>query len=258
MVATRVAGVERSLRRGRAPTATWGFAHVVLVACCMAAILFLSAVAWPPRRDDSDLAATLARTALALGGGALVIAATALRTSPDRWRALGLEWRGSLRGAIGGWVAYAAMVPGMIGLALVARWVLERIGVEFETQLVVRKFLAMPEAEVPIVIVLGVFVMPFLEELTFRAFLQPVLVRRAGPVLGIALTSSGFAALHGASAFLPIFGLSFVLGAVMQSTGRLLASWAVHALHNGLVFGVLVFLRHHPELIGHSALLALR
>jgi hypothetical protein len=36
------------------------------------------------------------------------------------------------------------------------------------------------------------------------------------------------------------------------------AAWAVHALHNGLMFGVLLYLRAHPELVGKTAWLAFR
>jgi membrane protease YdiL (CAAX protease family) len=64
------------------------------------------------------------------------------------------------------------------------------------------------------------------------------------------LTSVLFAGLHGGSAFLPIFGLSLVLGALMLRTGRLASVAVVHALHNGAML-VLVFLA--PEVAGSSA-----
>jgi membrane protease YdiL (CAAX protease family) len=257
-LAAHVAGVGRSSSASRVRSVRWGLRHVVLVAGTIVALIFLSAFVWPPDKDDPDLTSTLVRTALALCGGALLIATIALRLGPDRWRSLGLVLSGSLRGAVGAWLAYVSAIPGILGLALLGHWLVEKLGIEFETQLVVKKFLELQEVDVPLVVVLGVLVMPFFEELTFRGFLQPVLVQRTGATLGIVFTSCVFAALHGASAFLPIFGLSLVLGLTMQVTGRLLASWAVHALHNGLVFGVLVFVRHHPELLGHSALLASR
>ena len=42
--------------------------------------------------------------------------------------------------------------------------------------------------------------------------------------------------LHDPSAFLPIFALSLLLGAIMLRTQRLLAVWVVHGLHNALSF----------------------
>ena len=73
----------------------------------------------------------------------------------------------------------------------------------------------------------------------FRSFLQPVLVRRFGDKAGVVLAALLFAAVHGISPFLPIFGLALVLGSVMLRTQRLSAVWAIHALHNGLMLGVL-------------------
>ena len=84
--------------------------------------------------------------------------------------------------------------------------------------------------------------MPLLEEVLFRGFLQPLLVQNFRDKGGIVLTSALFAVMHGTSAFLPIFGLSLILGAVMLRTQRLTAVWAIHALHNGLQVALLLSL----------------
>jgi membrane protease YdiL (CAAX protease family) len=86
---------------------------------------------------------------------------------------------------------------------------------------------------------LAVLVLPYFEELIFRGFLQPLLVQNLGDRGGVVATSAVFAALHGASPFLPIFGLSLILGGVMLRTQRLVGSFAVHALHNGLMLAYL-------------------
>jgi membrane protease YdiL (CAAX protease family) len=256
-IAARVAGIARGEWK-QTRVVHWGFVHVVALAGVVIALLFLIGSLWPAHADEPELAPTLLRTTFGVGGGAVLILAFASRLEADGRRALGLAWRGSLRGAIAGWMVYAASVPAIIGLAFVARWLLESVGREFETQTVVKQFLDMNAADVPLVLVLGIAVMPFLEELVFRGFLQPLLVQRVGVVPGIAATSFVFAALHGLSALLPIFGLALVLGGVRQMTGRLFASWAVHALHNAIMFGGLCWLRQHPEFLHQMGLLAWR
>jgi hypothetical protein len=82
--------------------------------------------------------------------------------------------------------------------------------------------------------------LPFVEELFFRGFLQPLLVQNFRDKGGVVLTAAIFGALHGASSFLPIFGLALVLGGVMLRTQRLMAAWAIHALHNGLQIGLIL------------------
>ena len=102
---------------------------------------------------------------------------------------------------------------------------------------------------------LAVLVMPLLEEILFRAFLQPLLVSALGVTGGVGATSVAFAALHGASAFLPIFTLSLVLGAVMLRTRRLSSAFCVHALHNGVTLLLLFLLPGSRELLGSEGAL---
>jgi membrane protease YdiL (CAAX protease family) len=92
---------------------------------------------------------------------------------------------------------------------------------------------------------LATLVVPFFEELLFRGFLQPFLVQNFHDRGGVVLTSLFFAMLHGGSAFGPIFVLSLLLGGIALRTRRLWASWAVHAVHNGLMIAVFLY---NPEL----------
>ena len=52
------------------------------------------------------------------------------------------------------------------------------------------------------------------------------------------------------AASVPIFGLSCLLGYVMLRSQRLLAAWAIHALHNGAQFLILYLL---PETLQNAA-----
>ena len=112
------------------------------------------------------------------------------------------------------------------------------------------RFAALSPSEQVLPLVLGVAVQPLLEELVFRSFLQPLLVQNFREVLGVALTSFVFAALHGPDVFLPIFALSCLLGAIMLRTQNLYAVWAIHALNNGLQFAVLIA---RPDLLAQGA-----
>jgi len=83
-------------------------------------------------------------------------------------------------------------------------------------------------------VLVAVLVGPLVEEVLFRGFVQPGLVRATGsPARGIAVTSVLFAALHGLSAFPQIFLLSLLLGWIRERTGSTLLAGLVHALHNG-------------------------
>jgi membrane protease YdiL (CAAX protease family) len=83
---------------------------------------------------------------------------------------------------------------------------------------------------------------PLCEELAFRGFLMPVLVRSLGPPAGIVLSSLPFALLHG-----PQYGWSWrhVLlitaagagfGYVRYRTGSTTAATVVHAAYNSTLF----------------------
>lgn len=252
-----IAGTGRQERSAEARPVAWGFTQIALVClCALVSLAGLRLLSADGDGSEPDLPTLLTRSALALGTTGALIAGIAHVLDPQGLRALGLRSGGVLRGAIGGWFAYAAMLPGWIGLAIFWRWLLERCGISSEVQVVVAKFMELEAPDVPLALVLGILVMPFLEELVFRGFLQPVFVKHVGARWGVVLTSLVFGALHGPSAFLPIFGLSLVLGTVMLRTQRLVAAWAVHAFHNGLVFAALVFLRSHPDLLHKTALLA--
>jgi membrane protease YdiL (CAAX protease family) len=118
-------------------------------------------------------------------------------------------------------------------------WILESAGHEPATQEVAQAFAALEPGQYAVPLLIGILIQPFLEELVFRAFLQPLLVQNFREVAGVGLTSLAFAALHGTEVFLPIFVLSCLLGAVMLRTQNLWAVWALHALNNGLMFGLI-------------------
>jgi CAAX protease family protein len=73
----------------------------------------------------------------------------------------------------------------------------------------------------------------FAEETTFRGLLQPALVAKAGPWLGIALGAVAFALYHLNLRPVPFanrFLLGLVFGTLARATGSLVAPAAAHAL----------------------------
>jgi membrane protease YdiL (CAAX protease family) len=220
--------------------ARWRFFHVfaafAVVALCMA--LVPSAVphlelSWP------ELTVQLVESAVALGAGCAMAFWFAARLDPTGVRSLGFASGGTLRACAAGATSYMLMLPALYGLELLWPWVITASGGEFRPQEVAVEISKLGGGALAAAIVLGVIVQPFLEELLFRAFLQPLLVQNLGDRGGVALTALLFGALHGDSAFLPIFALALLLGAIMLRTQRLAAVWLVHALHNGLMFALI-------------------
>jgi membrane protease YdiL (CAAX protease family) len=97
--------------------------------------------------------------------------------------------------------------------------------------------------------VLGVVVAPLVEETIFRGFLYPVIARRAGVTLGIAITGTLFGLMHavqlwggwGQIALLIFVGV--VLTWVRARTGTVMSSYFVHLGYNGLqLFGYVFYI----------------
>lgn len=219
--------------------ARWGFSHVAIVLALAAVLLlglaFLDATVArlaPSARTIVELAL---RTAV-LGACCVAVALFAERLDPSGIRSLGL-WPGrNLRAALAGLAGYGIVLPGILGLGFLWPWALRALGAEAEPDLLLERLRDLDPGDRSIAILLAVGVAPLLEEILFRAFLQPLLVQNLSDRLGIVVTSFVFAALHGTAACVPIFALSLLLGAIMLRTQRLFAVWVVHATHNALVF----------------------
>jgi len=90
--------------------------------------------------------------------------------------------------------------------------------------------------------IFGTTAAPLFEELAFRGFLQPLLVRNVGAVGGIALASALFGGLHyseygdswRSALLVAVAGAAF--GCMRQWTGSTAAAAIMHASFNGLQF----------------------
>ena len=97
-------------------------------------------------------------------------------------------------------------------------------------------------ASLAAIILFGVVLAPIFEEMLFRGFLLPLLVRSMGPWLGIVLTAVPFALLHGAQnhwAWQPVLligiaGIAF--GYVRYKTGSTTGAFLMHSAYNAMGF----------------------
>lgn len=97
-------------------------------------------------------------------------------------------------------------------------------------------------ASLAAIILFGVVLAPIVEEMLFRGFLLPLLVRSMGPWLGILLTAVPFALLHGVQnqwAWQPVLligiaGIAF--GYVRIKTGSTTAAFLMHSAYNAMGF----------------------
>jgi membrane protease YdiL (CAAX protease family) len=225
--------------------ARWRFSHIVLAVIAAAASSAIFPVLFAPLEEHvAPILVHLAASALVLGVGCAVAVACAARLDPSGVRSLGL-WPGkNVRACAAGLASYILLLPALVGLEILWPWLLERLGGHFEPQEVAVELRTLSGNALLWAAVLAVVVQPLLEELFFRSFLQPLLVQNLGDRGGVALTAMFFAALHGDSAFLPIFALALLLGSLMLRTQRLSAVWLVHALHNGRMIALIALTQH--------------
>ena len=90
-----------------------------------------------------------------------------------------------------------------------------------------------------------IFVVALVEELLFRALLQPEFVARTGQIVGILTTSIIFGAMQAGFAnyyeLLFAFGVGIVFGVAFYKTKSLPFVITMHAVNNIVLFGVLPF-----------------
>ena len=94
---------------------------------------------------------------------------------------------------------------------------------------------------------------PVCEELVFRGFLQPVLVRSLGAVAGILATAVPFGLLHFSEygnswrhvLLISLSGVAF--GWVRQVTGSTKAAAGMHSAYNAFQFVLLIMAKNLPQ-----------
>ena len=224
---------DRVLDRPKGFFARWGFLHAALVVPLGLAAAVLAALV-----PGTGILAALLKTVFITGLVAAWGIACAWRLDPERLGALGLVRGGNALAALVGIGSYVLLLPAWVGVVFVWPDLARGLGVEVELQEVLVQIVELDGVALGAAIFLAVAVQPLLEEVVFRGFLQPLLVQNLHEPGGVVVTSVLFGLMHGLSAFLPIFALSLLLGWIQLRTRRLIAAWAVHAVHNGLVLAL--------------------
>ncbi len=154
-----------------------------------------------------------------------------LRYDRPFWRSLG--WTPTRMPVM--WVILSGMTTAVL-VALASSLIHTPTGDNPMTQLLETR------ADVLVMGILGVTLGPLCEELAFRGFLQPLLVRSLGAVPGIALAALAFGLLHfeeyGNSwrhaLIIAMAGAAF--GWMRHATGSTKAAAIMHAAYNSLFF----------------------
>jgi membrane protease YdiL (CAAX protease family) len=241
---------ERGFPAPRVLFVRWGFTHLASAAF----VFVISAMLAARLLGGEGVERALLVSFLAFALTAAFIARVAKKTEPEPAQSMGLSGALHLRGVVLGVTLYGLFFPALFGVSLLSPWLLERTLGEAGGQEVLLQIGALEGGSLTLALVLACLLQPLLEEVLFRGFLQPLLVQNFRERGGILLTSLAFAALHGAVAFLPVFCLSLLLGAIYLRTRSLLAVVAVHALHNSIVLTLFLNFPEARELSGASVL----
>jgi membrane protease YdiL (CAAX protease family) len=151
------------------------------------------------------------------------------------------------------WESLGWVYPGARAMLAALTGPLLAIGIQFLGQALHTPQVEMPikkllegRASLALFGVFGVILGPITEELAFRGFLMPLLIRSTGPFVGIILAAVPFAVVHG-----PEYGWMWqyivlvatagvVFGFVRYRTGSTMASALLHATYNLTLFAAVV------------------
>ncbi len=179
------------------------------------------------------------------GVGLLVVLGVLRGRGVSLRRAFGLSLGGAPGDLLRGLAALLATLPVLLVLTVLFHLMLYLLGHQPSLQEVAFVLADEPNRWLRMYFVLlAVAIAPVFEEILFRGFLLPLLVRRHGAVPAILLTSFLFAVIHGhLPSFVTLFTLSAALGAAYALTGSLAVSMTMHAAFNSITTAILVFIR---------------
>jgi membrane protease YdiL (CAAX protease family) len=215
-----------------------GLAAVLLAAFCYLAAQSLGQLLLPGLgRIDRALAVPLASFLAQLG--ALALGLWLFRSGLRRpFEVLGFHGRQALPASAMALLVFVAQLPAFLIMVVVNNHLVES---KFQDQ-VVHIAENADGLYRGLYFVAVVLLAPPLEELVFRSLLLPPLRRRLGVTGGVVVSSLLFMLVHPPQTWLPIFWLGVVLGLAYHYTGNLLAPVLIHAVHNAVQFGLILWL----------------
>lgn len=160
------------------------------------------------------------------------------------WKVLGLasenmSWNKFKWGVL----SYISFLPVYFLVIFVSYLVFTWLGWKAEEQDLVKHIKNMDKDILVFVIAfLAIIVIPICEEFFFRVFLYTWLRSHLGVYAGIIVSAAIFSAVHNnALGFFPIMFLGIWLAFLYEKTQSLWVPASIHALHNGLTIGILLF-----------------
>jgi len=158
---------------------------------------------------------------------------------------LGISGGNVLRHMGTGLKGYVGFLPILLCLTWLTEFAAGWMGIPLEPQEEMKFFFS--DLSLPALIFLVCFVAcagPIFEEIFFRGFAYQALRRNLGRWPSILITALLFSALHGNIAvFLPIMGLGVLLAYMVEATGSLLPSIAIHVCQNSIAVTGALLLR---------------
>lgn len=171
------------------------------------------------------------------------------------WRDHQPSWRLAAKdfgiGALTWAVSYPTVICASIFSEILSQWIWGKSGIE---QVAVKQLLETkgePFLFVAMILVV-IAVVPFIEELLFRGFLQNWLRRKIGRFRALVLTAVLFALVHFSTSqgignfelIVSLFTLSCFLGFIYERQGTLWAAFGLHVTFNAVSVIALSFIRH--------------
>ncbi|MSR76753.1 MAG: CPBP family intramembrane metalloprotease [Candidatus Omnitrophica bacterium] len=145
-----------------------------------------------------------------------------------------------------GWMGYLAIIPLFAVVLTLVSLVSKSFGSEPDPHPLVYMFLDETGSRQFLIytLLIAVVLAPMLEEIFFRGFCYPVFKHCFGKSIGMVVTASIFAAIHGSLfAFWPIFVLGLVLTYLYELRQSLVAPMVLHITHNAIFISYFFLLK---------------
>ena len=163
----------------------------------------------------------------------------------ERLSSLGIALKGFYKNVLSGIAAYIFIMPILLVLLILSMLFLDSIGYKSPPEPVFDMFFEEKRGNVILFLTIFVSILgPIIEEVFFRGFLYSAVRKRFGVFLGVLLSGAFFSLLHANIAgFLPIMMLGVLMAFLYEKTGSLVASVAIHILHNSIIVGFVFFIK---------------
>ena len=163
----------------------------------------------------------------------------------DTLVSLGLKLSSLFKNISSGIAGYIFILPLLFTVLIFSLWILNILGYKPEPQPVFEMF--MEEKRGVFLAFFAIFVSilgPIIEEIFFRGFMYNAVKKHIGVIGAAFISASVFSLLHtNIVGFFPIMILGLLLVYLYERTGSLVASMAVHILHNAIIVGFVFFIK---------------